>query len=417
MVSRFPVAVLAAFTIFAAPAYATPKVHTVYSFGERPDSQNPYDGLIADKAGNLYGTANEGGNGLGTVFMIGMDGTEKIIYSFRGTDGESPRAALAMDKAGDLFGTTKLGGANFEGAIFELSPNGGTYTGKMLYSFCSLANCADGAFPTNALLIGPKGVLYGVTQTGGAGAAGQNDGVLFRLDPPKNGQTAWTEKVIHTFCDSAGCADGMNPVGTPVIANDGYLYGTTWHGGQGDGVLYRVKPNDSGFQVLHNFVYDGQDGFEPLASLTLDDSGALYGTTNIGGTKGNGDFGGGTVFSFDPTNSMYSKVYDFDYFAVGSGPSSAVTIVKTKQGTTFYGITQIGPNTGTYGALYSLTPPSNSGDPWVGETLNIFCQKEACIDGGLLEEDRLLNVKGTIYGTTEAGGTDGAGIVFKYGKK
>jgi uncharacterized repeat protein (TIGR03803 family) len=88
---------------------ATAQLTTLHSF-TGGDGANPYSSLIADPAGNLYGTTNRGGAGCGwgcgTVFQLDTSGTVTVLHSFNGSDGEAPYAGLTADAAGNLYGTT-----------------------------------------------------------------------------------------------------------------------------------------------------------------------------------------------------------------------------------------------------------------------------------------------------------------------
>jgi uncharacterized repeat protein (TIGR03803 family) len=138
------------------------------------DGVFPTAGLIMDKSGNLYSTAEaDGAGGNGTVFELAPDGTETTLWSFTGTDGAEPEAGLIMDRKGKLYGTTLFGGANGFGTVFEVAPDG---TEKVLYSFDSVANGADG-FEPYAGLIEISGSLYGTTYGGGADA----NGAVFKI--------------------------------------------------------------------------------------------------------------------------------------------------------------------------------------------------------------------------------------------
>jgi len=150
-------------------------LHTLHAFCTKAncaDGSTPAGGLVADKKGNFYGTTREGGavpgcaNGCGTIFELvhKADGswTHKVLYSFgNGSDGVVPSDDLAIDGSGNLFGTT----SNPRGTAFELllGPNN-TRTFKLLYTFCSLANCADGQGPQGVIL-DPAGSLFGLTSS------------------------------------------------------------------------------------------------------------------------------------------------------------------------------------------------------------------------------------------------------------
>jgi uncharacterized repeat protein (TIGR03803 family) len=150
---------------------------------------------------------------------------ENVLYSFcpaGGTcvDGSGPAYAVIADSEGNLYGTTASGGASGQGTVFELSPPsspGGSWTEKVLYSFCSQTNCADGATPSGPLVLDSKGNLYGTTKLGGntlapgqscgAGGGGQSCGVVFELSPSAGG--SWQYSLLYAFHGN----EGANPSG------------------------------------------------------------------------------------------------------------------------------------------------------------------------------------------------------------
>jgi uncharacterized repeat protein (TIGR03803 family) len=82
--------------------------------------------VILDAAGNLYGTTYQGGSAsLGVVYKVSPSGQETVLHSFTGApDGASPYAGVIADSAGNLYGTTCHGGSNNTGAIYELTSSG-----------------------------------------------------------------------------------------------------------------------------------------------------------------------------------------------------------------------------------------------------------------------------------------------------
>ena len=122
-----------------------PTYSVLYSFQCGVDGYAPEGGLVRDSAGNLYGITNWSGRfGFGTIFEISASGQKTTLYSFAGSpsDGAFPTAGLVRDRAGNLYGTTNQGGAFDLGTVFELS-TGGTET--VLHSFG--ATPSDGEYP------------------------------------------------------------------------------------------------------------------------------------------------------------------------------------------------------------------------------------------------------------------------------
>lgn len=126
------------FWLIAATRPAHAQTYTVlYTFtGTGGDATGPAGELIRDSAGNLYGTSGYGGAyDFGTVFKVGTNGLETVLYSFTGgADGATPNAGLVRDSAGALYGTTQQGGAYKEGTVFKLQVTGAE---TILHSFGS----------------------------------------------------------------------------------------------------------------------------------------------------------------------------------------------------------------------------------------------------------------------------------------
>src|ERR1700733_9731910 len=137
------------------------------------------------------------------------------------TEGHTPFAGLLRDAGGHFYGPTSGGGTAGGGAVFELSPNAARtgWTQKTLYSFCALANCADGQTPLGSLIMDGAGRLYGTTSFGGTGQGfpgAVGGGTVFALTP-NAARTAWTESVLYSFCPEANCLDGYAPSGSLVL--------------------------------------------------------------------------------------------------------------------------------------------------------------------------------------------------------
>lgn len=250
--------------------------------------------LTMDASGNLYGTTSWGGTNFiagfyccGIVFKLPSGGGENVLYSFCSLadchDGARPEAGLIMDASGNFYGTTFYGGSNQAGTVFELAAGGEE---RVLYSFCTAANpnCTDGAYPKAGLVREASGNLYGTTLYGGI----NGKGTVFEVT------AGGEERVLYSFCSVAACADGEYPQSALIIDASGNLYGTTQSGGaNADGTVFVVAPTGQE-TVLHSFCSATKcsDGKSPLAGLLMDESGSLYGTTSAGGANGKG----GTVF-------------------------------------------------------------------------------------------------------------------------
>lgn len=264
----------------------------LYNFRGGAAGGEPFGGLARDSAGNFYGTTYYGGdtscnqgNGCGTVFKLSRSGQETVLYSFLpAPDGELPIAGLVRDGAGNLYGTTTAGGV-FEGhgTAFELSPSGQE---SVLHEF---TGGADGLLPSAPLIRDAAGNLYGTTE-GGTTSSG---GTVFEI--PSAGQYI----VLHSFTGRAG---GLFPAGPLIRDAAGNLYGTTSDGGAGPcfdgaaygcGVIFKVSSAGSE-KALYSFE-GSPDGAYPRAGLVRDAAGSLYGTTSTGGA-----YGCGTVFKFTP---------------------------------------------------------------------------------------------------------------------
>jgi uncharacterized repeat protein (TIGR03803 family) len=154
--------------------------NTLYAFTDGNDGSTPYGGVIQDAAGNLYGTTTtDGANGGGTVFEMSPSAggwTFQTIYSFSGTAGQQvgPFDDLVMDSAGNLYGTTYLDGRYGWGNVFKLAPSGSGWTYTSLHDF---TGGSDGAAPRCKLVFDASGNLYGTASSGG----NNGYGVVFEI--------------------------------------------------------------------------------------------------------------------------------------------------------------------------------------------------------------------------------------------
>jgi uncharacterized repeat protein (TIGR03803 family) len=407
--------ILATVVILACICASGQTLTTLYNFGTQSgDGADPSAGVVFDKAGNLYGAASIGGVGgtngilyaLSPPESIGDPWTKRTLYAFRGTpDAAIPECRVKVSTNGKLFGTTWGGGKNNLGTVFVASrPSspGAPWIEKVLYNFGSFS--ADGQNPNAGLLPG-NGVFYGVTFGGGA----DGRGTVFQLTPPTGPSGQWTVTILYSF---AATIDAAFPSSELVMDNSGNLYGTTTLGGSNnDGAVYELAPPDVAGQpwtetVIHSF--NGTDGTLPAGRLVFDSKGALYGTTDGGGTAGEG-----TVFKLTPPSRAgdpwtESVLYSFSGGKDGSNPTAGVVIANTGK---LYGTAQHGgngfPKFG--GVIFELDPPAIVDGPWIETVLHSFNG-----DDGFAPASPLVLRNGSLYGTTSQGGFFGTGTVFSF---
>jgi uncharacterized repeat protein (TIGR03803 family) len=301
--------------------------------------------LIFDRAGNLYGTTSYGGvQGQGTVFKLTPNGsgwTESVLhpFGFPSKDGRQPFTNLVSDSAGNLYGTTNFGGSHNHrgGTVFMVTPTG---TESVLYSFCSLAKCADGSNPLAGVVFDKSGNLYGTTQFGAGGS-----GAVFKLSPKAGG--GWKETVLHTFVGN----DGSQPIAGLTFDATGNLYGTTLGGGaNGVGVVFEMIRHSSGHwteKTIHNFA-GKQGGANPAGALIIDQEGNLYGTTTAGGTD---NFGVTFKLARNSSGGWHETTLVTFTNHPGGNPSAELTFGTTGN---LFGTTA--GTSGTAGSVFESTP-------------------------------------------------------------
>jgi uncharacterized repeat protein (TIGR03803 family) len=351
-------------------------VKILYAFKGGNDGDDPWSKVISDNQGNLYGTTVAGGGtgcggqGCGTVFRLAPDGAETLLYAFPGgNDGANAYAGVVLDKQGNLYGTTEAGGGTGCGGpgcgtVFKLAPDG---VETVLHAF---KGGSDGGNPQTGLLRDKRGNLYGTTYLGGA----QNSGTVFRITP------GGTKSVIYAFCAQTNCTDGKAPLSSLIADKAGNLYGTTVYGGNpGAGTVFRIAP-DGAETVLYSFCQvqpDCLDGAEPLASVTLDKSGNIYGTTSWGGAD---DGATGIIFKLAPDGAE-TALHTFLPWLDGFNPASDVIV--DKAGNVYGTMPRAGSCKKRPGITYKLSLDGSE---------KLHCVPST-IDAGLIERN------GTLYGT------------------
>jgi uncharacterized repeat protein (TIGR03803 family) len=380
-------------TIAFQQAQAAPLITTLFNFNGSNGSA-PQAGIIADSTGNiLYGTTSAGGSSNnGVVFRFTINpAAYTLLKNFGGaTDGSSPQARVLLHTDGFLYGSTFEGGANNLGTTYRQSPSnpapagfgllntlsstptGGNPIGRLVAittgsttafwgtnstggtsgkgTIISIPpggapnppvtirfnfNGTNGANPSQRVLLGSDGQIYGTTASGGA----TNQGVVYRL----SGSTL-------TYCSFTG-ANGRKPL-SGLVESAGFLYGTASQGGgSNQGALFRVPLNFAqgcSIGLLASFN-GGATGGRPASSLLLASNGKFYGTASLGGASNNG-----TIYSYTLSPSSLTKVIDFNNTNGRTPESTLIQIGTNAAGPILYGTSSAGGASG-YGTLFRFT--------------------------------------------------------------
>lgn len=404
--SRLRTAILATVVCFSVSAAAADTYTVVRTFNSSTGGVLPAGALVMDQSGNMYGTDTQGGthNG-GTVFELSPNGqggwTYTVLYECSATfDCTLPVGSLAMDAAGNLYGSSLFG------HVFEITRASGTWTAVVVHDFgVEIA-------PPSSLILDGAGNLYGINPTGGK----NNLGYVFELS---HAQSAWTLTDLHDFRGSDGAAttgNTENQVGGLIFDNAGVLYGATVAGGTstrcagGCGVVFQLtnQPGAWTETVLHSLT--GNDGANPIAPLTLDAAGNLYGTASSGGGSGLG-----TVFKLSRGATAWQMRVLHSFTAThldGAYPDSA--LVPDAAGN-LYGTTESGGGDtrscqvqADYGCgtVFELSP---NGAQWKQTILKAFSGRK----DGAFPQGVILDAAGNLFGAAQGGGSLFEGLVFE----
>lgn len=406
----------------------------LYAFTGGADGGNPYSAVTLDSAGNLWGTAYNGGtNNLGVVYKVTAVGQEKVVYSFTGACGGHPQAGLIFETAGNLYGTaSKIYRLSPAGQCTVLaSPNYGEYGGYISAATLAIDSVGNLYGTTNPVTgVGtrsayPNGAVFKLSTTGTitvlsgfAGATqpdtpltgpGTNAGVVVDASGNVYGttfaagvsgaiyevNTAGKKSTLYSF---GGAPGGSYPNGIAVVSG-GEIYGTTADGGTANlGVVYKL--NTKGQETtLHSFK-GGTDGASPSAApLAIDAAGNIYGTTEHGGA-----YGVGTVYKIS-ASGQETVLYAFTGGADGATPEGGAVLDSAGN---LYGTTAGGGSgsvTGLQeGVVFEVTPSGKE---------SVLYSFTGLSDGGSPSAGVIFDPEGNLYGTTFYGGTYNGGVVFK----
>jgi uncharacterized repeat protein (TIGR03803 family) len=442
------IAMLAAFATvsIAVPAAAGPRELVLEGFGgQGADGSTPYNARpTLDRFGNLFGTTYFGGIGLcssgsltgcGTVFELHRTPSgwrRNLLYRFEGGDDGAHPQGVVVAHEGVLYGATEAGGksgcpgvfgASGCGTIYRLANGPLGWVKTTLYRF---GGGADGANPTEGLILDKHGTLYGNATCGGLSRCkGLPGGVVFALE--RGPRRAWSQHVLYTF--GTRDDDGFGPIGGLVADAAGDLFGATILGGPdgygGPGTVFEVRPPQRGGgswheSILHAFAGSPKDGATPEAGLAIDAAGNLYGTTYWGGDPfcaASDGQGCGVAFQIlrRPGGGAAERVlHAFEGVPDGSFPQAPLAFDPHGRlfGTTQFGGDQrcgLGYGCGT---VFRLMPGEDGN--WRTSVVHAF--KVHAHDGAGPASGIAFDADGNLFGTTMYGGRDrttGFGTVFE----
>jgi uncharacterized repeat protein (TIGR03803 family) len=311
----------------------------LHSFtGGVSDGGQPLGSLTLSDS-TFYGMTFSGGsNDSGTLFSMNIDGTGfDLLHSFIGgaNDGSRPYGSLTLSGS-TLYGMTREGGNGDRGTIFSMDIDGTGFT--LLHTFTGGAS--DGVLPFGSLTLSGS-TLYGMTEGGGSG----NGGALFRINTDGT-----SFALLKSFAGAGGGFDSEGPSGSLTLSNS-TLFGMSTHGGSSHrGALFSMNTDGTGYSLLHSFTGGVSDGALPDGSLTLSGS-TLYGMTADGGSSGNG-----AIFAVNTDGTGYGLLASFDGAPADGAHPRRGDLTISSDGSTLYGMTyQGGP--ADAGVVFSAPAP------------------------------------------------------------
>ena len=396
---------MATFFLVASLSYsAQSQTYTViHNFTGGQDGGQPAAGPTLDASGNLYGTTFSGGNksdcasGCGAVYKLTHHSSSWVLsplYSFTGAgDGALPEyGAVTLGPDSAPYDTTSSGALDESGTIFNVRPRA---------TACPPPSALGRRIPFTSLA--PATTVSSLSaarsSTRQAISTAQRTSVAPLEWEPFSKRRApgkWTESVIYNF---AGSSDGANPVAGLTFDSAGDLYGTTYSGGaNGWGTVFKLSPSGSGWTktVIYNFQ-NANDGRAPTGGVIFDQVGNLYGGTVFGGANS-----GGVVYELSPSGGNWTLTTLYSFSGV-AGPYNNLTFDASGNlyGTTYRDGADLA------GSVFKLT---QSGGNWTFTDLHDFTDAN---DGGYPTSSVAVDAHGDVYGTASSGGTIGQGVVFE----
>ena len=392
----------------------------------------PVGSLLQASDGNLYGCTSYGGpNNYGVLFLFNPTTSfyiTRVAFTGVSSDGAYPAGSLIQATDGSLYGMTEYGGANNYGTLYSYNPTTYSYSKKL-----DFAGPSNGSKPEGSLVQASDGNLYGSTLEGGT----NNLGVLFNYNSSTN---TYAKKL-----DFAGTINGRNPPSQIMQANDGNLYAMSTAGGLSDlGLLYSYNPTTNNYSKKIDFDW-GANGTNPYGSLIKANDGNFYGMAGVGGTNNLG-----VLFQYNSITNAYTKKIDFTGVTNGSRPTGS--LVQASDGN-LYGMTsdggannlgvifQYNPITNIYTNKIDFSPIYNLGHPigslmqandgnlygltYAGGTNNYgalfqynpttnICTKKYDFISGYVYASLIQATDGNLYGTINDDGGTNTGSIFQY---
>jgi uncharacterized repeat protein (TIGR03803 family) len=389
------------------------------------DGNNPVELTLSGNI--LYVTMTYGGSsGSGALSAVNTDGScFTNLYNFpavdpntcANSDGAYPTGGLILSDD-TLYGTVTYGGSAGNGALSAIKANGTGFTN--LYNFSAVdpdtgVNC-DGAYPGASLILSGN-TLYGTAQCGGSSGSG----TVFKINNDGSGFAR-----LYSFSsidpDTSANSDGACPNASLILSGN-TLYGTAQGGGSGNGTVFRINTDGSGFKNLYSFTAThlpasgslfgptNGDGACPSGGLILSGN-TLYGTASRGGESGNG-----TIFAINTDGSGFTNLHSFTgvsiilsgstyVFSNSDGTVPAGNLIYSSN--TLYGTTSRGGNFGS-GAVFAI---NRDGTCFTNLHNFAVLNPTTSTNSDGANPSGLILSGGILYGTTSAGGYSRSGTVF-----
>lgn len=323
------------------------------------------------------------------------DGAIIILHSFDGSDGATAKGSLTLD-GNTLYGRTAIGGASNNGTIFSLSTDGSNF--KVLHSFSAVADNLEGNQPHHDAMALIGSTLYGTTLRGGNtdNGAKKGNGVIFTIATDGSGYVP-----LHLF--DAGTADGSQPHSCFLVVGS-KLFGMTAAGGTDNGgTIFSINSDGSGFTILYSFSQ--ATGSAPHGRLTLATDGkTLLGMTRQGGASSDKKhpLGLGVIFSFDPSSATYTVLHNL----TGGSNDGATTEhgFLISVGDSVFGMTKNG-GAKDKGVIFSMKE--------TGDNFQLLHTFDGISGDGSEPYGSLAHSNGSLYGMTRKGGNSDDGTIFR----